>query len=83
MTSSGKMDKPDIVFITDGICDVSDSFLDLLEEFKADTGAKLTGILLDEGESFDFSLKKFTDKVYRTSELLKDEIVDDIISDRL
>ena len=83
LTSSGKMDKPDIVFITDGICDVSDAFLDLLEEFKADTGAKLTGILLDEGECFDFSLKKFSDKVYRTSELLKDEIVDDIISDRL
>ena len=83
LTSSEKMDKPDIVFITDGICDVSDAFLDLLEEFKADTGAKLTGILLDEGESFDFSLKKFADKVYRTSELLKDEIVDDIISDRL
>ncbi len=83
LTSSGKMDKPDIVFITDGICDVSDAFLDLLEEFKADTGAKLTGILLDEGESFDFSLKKFADKIYRTSELLKDEIVDDIISNRI
>ena len=83
LTSSGKMDKPDIVFITDGICDVSDAFLDLLEEFKADTGAKLTGILLDEGECFDFSLKKFADKIYRTSELLKDEIVDDVISDRI
>ena len=55
----------------------------ILEEFKADTDAKLTGILLDEGECFDFSLKKFADKVYRTSELLKDEIVDDIILDRL
>ena len=83
LTSCGKMDKPDIVFITDGICDVSDAFLDLFEEFKADTGAKLTGILLDEGECFDFSLKKFADKIYRTSELLKDEIVDDIISDRI
>ena len=83
LVGSGKMDKPDIVFITDGICDVSEEFLELFDEFKDDTGAKLTGILLDEGECFDFSLKKFADKIYRTSELLKDEIVDDIISDRL
>ena len=83
LTGSGKMDKPDIVFITDGICDVSDAFLDLLEEFKADTGAKLTGILLDEGDCFEFSLQKFSDKVYRTSELLKDEIVESVIEERI
>ena len=56
------MDKPDIVFITDGICDVSDIFSNVFDEFKNDTGAKLTGILLDEGECFDFSLQKFADK---------------------
>lgn len=83
LIGNGKMDKPDIVFITDGICDVSADMLELFEEFKADTGAKLTGVLLDEGGCLDFSLKKFADKIYRTSELLKDEIVDDIISERL
>ena len=83
LTGSGKMVKPDIVFITDGICSVSEAFLELFEEFKTDTGAKLTGILLDEGDCFEFSLQKFSDKVYRTSELLKDEIIEDVITDRV
>jgi len=73
---SGKMDKPDVVFITDGACDVSEEFLERFDEFKADTGVRLTGILLDKGECFDFSLRKFADAVYRTSELEEDEIVE-------
>ena len=76
LTSSGKLDKPDIVFITDGECDVSDEFLELFDEFKADTGARLTGILLDKGECFEFSLQKFADTIYRTSELVEDTIVE-------
>ena len=76
LTGDGKLDKPDIVFITDGECDVSDEFLELFAEFKADTGAKLTGILLDKGDCFEFSLQKFSDAVYRTSELVEDKIVE-------
>lgn len=83
LTASGKLDKPDIVFITDGVCDVSEEFLKLFEEFKADTGAKLTGILLDKGDCFDFSLKKFADKIYRTSELLEEEIIENMIDERI
>jgi len=74
LVASGKMDKPDVVFITDGACDVSEAFFERFDEFKADTGARLTGILLDKGECFDFSLRKFADAVYRTSELEEDEI---------
>ncbi len=81
--ASNKLDKPDIVFITDGRCDVSDEFLELFEEFKADTGTKLTGILLDRGKHFDFSLKKLADCVYRTSELLNDEIIEKVIDGRI
>lgn len=83
LTENGMTDKPDIVFITDGVCEISDSFASLLDKFKADTGAKLTGILLNSGGCSEFSLQRFADKVYRTSELLKDEIVDDVISERL
>lgn len=83
LIGSGKMDKPDIVFITDGICNVSAEIIEVFDKLKTDTGAKLTGILLDEGMCIDFSLKKFADKIYRTSELLKETIVDDIISERL
>ena len=76
-------DKPDIVFIKDGVCEISDNFASLFDKFKADTGAKLTGILLNSGKCSEFSLQRFADKVYRTSELLKDEIVDDVISEWL
>lgn len=83
LTASGKLNKPDIVFITDGECDVSDEFLKAFEEYKADTGARLTGILLDKGECFEFSLAKFADKLYRTSELLEDEIVENLMEERI
>lgn len=55
---------------------MSDDFLEVFDEFKADTGARLTGILLDKGECFDFSLQKFADTIYRTSELMEDTIVE-------
>lgn len=83
LTANGNLDKPDIVFITDGICNISENFIRLFDEFKTDTGAKLTGILLDNGKYLDFSLQRVADRIYRTSELLKDEIVDDIISERI
>ena len=83
LTASEKLEKPDIVFITDGKCDVSDEFLKLFDEFNSDTGAKLTGILLDKGECFEFSLQKFANTIYRTSELLEDSIVTRIIEERI
>lgn len=76
-----KMDKPDIVFITDGECSLSDNVQTELEKFKAGTGAKLTGILLDKGNCFEFSLAQFSDKVYRTSELLKETIAEKLIEE--
>ena len=79
LVASGKMERPDVVFITDGACDVSAEVLKAFDEFKADTGAKLTGILLDKGECFDFSLRKFADAVYRTSEIEEGEIVESAI----
>ena len=71
------------MFITDGECDVSDEFLKFFDEFKADTGARLTGILLDKGESFEFSLQKFADVIYRTSELVEENIVSRLIEERI
>ena len=81
--ASGKLEKPDVVFITDGECDVSDAFLELLDQFKADTGSKLTGILLDKGSHLAFSLERLADCVYRTSELLGDEIMENVIDGRI
>ena len=42
----------------------------------------ITGILLDEGENMSFSLEKFAKKIYRTSELCKDDIAVDIMKNR-
>ena len=83
LTATGKVDKPDIVFITDGECDLPEDFLKVFEEYKSRTGARLTGILLDKGECIEFSLAKFADKIYRTSELLEDNIIGDLMEERI
>ena len=80
---SNMLEKPDIVFITDGECVISDEFQKRFAEFKQVSGAKLTGILLDKGECIDFSLKRFADCIFRTSELLNDEIIENIIDERI
>ena len=79
----GRFEKPDIVFITDGVCTVSDEVVEAFEMLKADTGAKLTGILLDKSEHFTFSLEKFADEIYRTSKLFEDDIMEKIICERV
>ena len=83
LVHNAKLENPDVVFITDGVCRLPADFLPVIRKFKADTGMKLTGILLDKGECFEFSLKEFADVVYRTSELLEDSIVEKLIDDRL
>lgn len=80
---SGMMEKPDIVFITDGECNISAEFQKAFVEFKENSGAKLTGILLDMGSHLSFSLEKFADSIYKTSELLKENIVEKIIDERI
>lgn len=80
---SGMMEKPDIVFITDGECNISAEFQKAFAEFKENSGAKLTGILLDMGSYLTFSLEKFSDSIYKTSELLKEDIIENIIDERI
>ena len=69
--------------ITDGVCSVSDEIKQAFSEFKKKTGTKLTGILLDYGQSLEFSLKEFADKVYHTSELSKDTIAEKMIKENI
>ena len=83
LAESKGFEKPDIVFITDGVCSVSDEIKQAFSEFKKKTGTKLTGILLDYGQSLEFSLKEFADKVYRTSELSKDTIAEKMIKENI
>lgn len=76
---SGMLSKADIVFITDGQCRVSLDFQDWLCAKLAEHRASITGILLDSGNSFEFSLKGFCKKVYRTSELAPSEILSELV----
>ena len=72
-----------IVFITDGECILPDEFINELREKQTELGFSVTGTLLDADRGMDFSLKEFCEKVYRTSELMGDEIVRDMVTTRL
>ena len=75
MESEG-FEKADVVFITDGECELSDACRQELQSAQATYHFTVTGILLDEGHAgMDFSLKSFCQKIYRTSELTGDDIV--------
>ncbi len=74
----------DIVFITDGECVLSDEYLSVLHREQAERKFKVTGILLDTKEMIsDFSLEPFCQQIYRTSQIIEDEIVQNIISQRV
>lgn len=72
------VERADIVFITDGECMLPDEFVEQLREKQAELGFTMTGILLDADGGMDFSLKDFCEKIYRTSELTGDEIMQDM-----
>ena len=74
----------DIVFITDGECELSQEYLDGLSQEQTAHRFKVTGILLDKDEpSMDFSLKQFCQDIYRTSQLLGDDIVRELVTKRV
>ena len=76
-------EKADVVFITDGECELPDACQQELQAAQVAYHFTVTGILLDEGQSgMDFSLKPFCQKIYRTSELTKGEIVSALIIPR-
>ena len=73
-------EKADMVFITDGECELSDACQQELQSAQATYHFTVTGILLDEGHAgMDFSLKPFCQKIYRTSVLAGDVVVRSIV----
>lgn len=68
-------EKADVVFITDGECELSDTCRQELQVSQAVYHFTVTGILLDKGRAgMGFSLEPFCQKIYRTSELTGDAI---------
>ena len=74
----------DIVFLTDGLCELPEDYLTKLHKEQAARKFTVTGILLDEGSpGMEFSLTPFCQKIYRTSELASDEIVRGLVTQRM
>ncbi len=74
----------DVVFITDGECQLPEDYIQGLYTRQVESGFTITGVLLDKAEpSMDFSLKAFCQNIYRTSELLDDELVQNLVSQRV
>ena len=83
LISEEKLQKPDLVFITDGESDNSEEFAKNFSNRKAELKFSVTGILLDREHCFDFSLQKFCDEMFRTSQLCNEDIVNKIIAERI
>lgn len=64
----------DIVFITDGLCRVSDAFEKRFAAFLAEHHATVQGVLLDVEESDDFSLFRLCESVLSTKTFTGQEI---------
>lgn len=74
----------DVVFITDGECKLPEEYLKKLHQEQADRRFTVTGILLDKGDpDMAFSLEAFCQDIYRTSQLLGDDIVRALVSKRV
>lgn len=74
----------DMVFVTDGACALPGSFLEQLKQEQTDKGFQITGILLDqESTGFEFSLQEFCNSIYRTSQLSRDQIAEQIVMGRV
>ncbi|MBR1430152.1 hypothetical protein [Ruminococcus sp.] len=81
LIENGGFENTDIVFLTDGECELPQAYAKVISEKQAEKGFTVTGILLDANSpGMDFSLKPFCQKIYRTSELMGDEIVEDIVN---
>ena len=73
----------DVIFITDGECELPNVYVEQLRTEQAVRRFTVTGVLLDKGGSgMAFSLEPFCQNIYRTSELLGDEIVREIVAKR-
>lgn len=64
----------DIIFITDGLCRISEDFRKRFAYFQSEFLVTVQGILLDMGDADDFSLKSFCERILATGSLIDDKI---------
>ena len=79
MESEG-FESADIVFITDGECQLSEEYVHFIYDEKAKRSFSVIGVLLDSEErSSDFSLMPFCKEVYKTNHLTGDNLLKNIL----
>ena len=84
LLETGGFKKADVVFITDGECEMNAAYAKQLRKKQMDLGFTVTGNLLDtEFSGMQFSLEPFCQKIYRTSQMMGDKIVRDLMNQRV
>jgi uncharacterized protein with von Willebrand factor type A (vWA) domain len=68
----GDFKRADIVFVTDGIARVTDSFLTDFRGFKERTKTRVFTVLIDVGSSSEVSVRKWSDQIHRVVDLACD-----------
>ncbi len=80
--SAQEFKKADIVFVTDGICDVSDEWLTKFMQEKKALNFRITSILCDvDLKAADMSISKFSDTVETVSNLTLSEHGEDLATE--
>ena len=78
-----EFENADVVFITDGYCELPEEAAANLAHKQSELSFRITGILLDTSiGAGDLSLKPFCRAIYRTSEVFRDDIVQEMIDQR-
>lgn len=83
LLNDDRYNNADIVFVTDGHANIDFKVLQDFKEIMQNKSAKCTGILLDKGGYgyiSDSTIKKFCNKVFRTSELSADTIAENVMN---
>jgi uncharacterized protein with von Willebrand factor type A (vWA) domain len=64
-----KLKRGDIVIITDGECQVSDAWLERLDEVKRELKFTIFAVLIDVGSSETSTLRRFSDRIASLKQL--------------
>lgn len=70
-----KYNKADVLFLTDGICPVSEKFLEEFNRIKKEKEFKVLTVLINLQPGYEDQVAKFSDKVVLLSDLQKDDDV--------